>query len=50
MQRFAEHRTTARGLADLLLYDAIVEGEVVPGKRYVEGEFNRVIIIPEREA
>jgi len=30
--------------------DAIVEGEVVPGKRYVEGEFNRVIIIPEREA
>ena len=29
--------------------DAIVEGEVVPGKRYVEGEFNRVIIIPERE-
>ena len=30
--------------------DAIVEGEVVPGKRYVEGEFNRVIVIPEREA
>lgn len=30
--------------------DAIVEGEVVPGKRYVESEFNRVIIIPEREA
>ncbi|MGE3703422.1 MAG: EcoAI/FtnUII family type I restriction enzme subunit R [Hyphomicrobiaceae bacterium] len=29
--------------------DAIVEGEVVPGKRYVENEFNRVIIIPERE-
>ena len=29
--------------------DAIVEGEVVPGKRYVEGEFNRVIVIPERE-
>ena len=29
--------------------DAIVEGEVVPGKRYVESEFNRVIIIPERE-
>ena len=29
--------------------DAIVEGEVVPGKRYVEGDFNRVIIIPERE-
>ena len=30
--------------------DAVVQGEVVPGKRYVEGEFNRVIIIPEREA
>lgn len=30
--------------------DAIVEGEVVPGKRYVEGEFNRLIVIPEREA
>jgi type I restriction enzyme R subunit len=30
--------------------DAIVEGEVVPGKRYVEGEFNRVIEIREREA
>jgi type I restriction enzyme, R subunit len=30
--------------------DAVVEGEVVPGKRYVEGEFNRLIIIPEREA
>lgn len=29
--------------------DAIVEGEVVTGKRYVEGDFNRVIIIPERE-
>jgi type I restriction enzyme R subunit len=29
--------------------DAIIEGEVVPGKRYVESEFNRVIIIPERE-
>jgi type I restriction enzyme R subunit len=29
--------------------DAIVEGEVVAGKRYVENEFNRVIIIPERE-
>ena len=29
--------------------DAIVEGEVMPGKRYVESEFNRVIIIPERE-
>ncbi len=30
--------------------DAIVEGEVVPGKRYVETDFNRVIVIPEREA
>jgi len=30
--------------------DAVVEGEVVPGKRYVESEFNRIIIIPEREA
>lgn len=29
--------------------DAIVEGEVVPGKRYVESDFNKVIIIPERE-
>ncbi|HNR83009.1 type I restriction-modification enzyme R subunit C-terminal domain-containing protein, partial [Ottowia sp.] len=29
--------------------DAVVEGEVVPGKRYVEGEFNRVIVIRERE-
>ena len=29
--------------------DAIVEGEVVPGRRYVEGDFNRVIIIRERE-
>ena len=30
--------------------DAIVEGEVVAGKRYVESEFNRLIVIPEREA
>jgi type I restriction enzyme, R subunit len=30
--------------------DAVVEGEVVPGKRYVESEFNRIIVIPEREA
>ncbi|MCR6663642.1 MAG: DEAD/DEAH box helicase family protein [Luteimonas sp.] len=30
--------------------DAVLEGEVVPGKRYVEGDFNRVIVIPEREA
>jgi type I restriction enzyme, R subunit len=29
--------------------DAVIEGEVVPGRRYVEGDFNRVIIIPERE-
>ncbi|KYK44768.1 restriction endonuclease subunit R [Bradyrhizobium liaoningense] len=29
--------------------DAIVEGEVVPGKRYVESDFNKVIFIPERE-
>lgn len=30
--------------------DAVVAGEVVPGKRYTENEFNRLIIIPEREA
>jgi type I restriction enzyme R subunit len=30
--------------------DAVVEGAVVPGKRYEEGEFNRIIVIPEREA
>lgn len=30
--------------------DAVVEGEVLPGKRYIESEFNRVIVIPEREA
>jgi type I restriction enzyme R subunit len=30
--------------------DAVVEGEVVPGKRYTEDDFNRTIIIPEREA
>ncbi|MCO5119483.1 MAG: DEAD/DEAH box helicase family protein [Burkholderiaceae bacterium] len=29
--------------------DAVVEGEVVPGKRYVEADFNRVIVIRERE-
>ena len=29
MQRFAEHRTTAKGLADLLLYDSIVEDGVM---------------------
>ncbi|MEO8001806.1 MAG: DEAD/DEAH box helicase family protein [Arenimonas sp.] len=30
--------------------DAIIEGEVVPGKRYTESDFNRVIVIREREA
>lgn len=30
--------------------DAVVAGEVEVGKRYVEGDFNRVIVIPEREA
>ena len=30
--------------------DAVVAGEVVAGKRYVEGDFNRIIVIPEREA
>ena len=30
--------------------DSVVAGEVVPGKRYSEGDINRVIIIPEREA
>ena len=30
--------------------DAVVEGEVVPGKRYIESDFNRVIVIPERES
>ena len=30
--------------------DAVVEGEVVAGKRYTESDFNRVIVIPEREA
>jgi len=30
--------------------DAVVAGEVEPGKRYVENEFNRIIVIPEREA
>ncbi|WP_114972238.1 EcoAI/FtnUII family type I restriction enzme subunit R [Rhodoferax ferrireducens] len=30
--------------------DAVVAGEVVAGKRYVESDFNRVIVIPEREA
>ena len=30
--------------------DAVVAGEVVAGKRYVESDFNKIIIIPEREA
>jgi len=30
--------------------DTVIEGEVVEGKRYREGEMNRLIIIPEREA
>lgn len=30
--------------------DVVVEGEVDPKKRYLEEDFNRVIIIPEREA
>ncbi len=30
--------------------DAVVEGEVVTGRHYTEEEFNRTIIIPEREA
>jgi type I restriction enzyme, R subunit len=30
--------------------DAVIEGEVIPGKRYVESDFNRLIVIPEREA
>lgn len=29
--------------------DAVIEGEVERGKRYVEGDFNRVIVIRERE-
>ncbi|MBT3068402.1 EcoAI/FtnUII family type I restriction enzme subunit R [Rhodoferax sp. U11-2br] len=30
--------------------DAVVSGEVEQGRRYVEGEFNKIIVIPEREA
>lgn len=30
--------------------DAVVEGEVVAGKRYTESDFNRLIVIEEREA
>jgi type I restriction enzyme R subunit len=30
--------------------DAVMQGEVVPGKRYTEDDFNRVIVIAEREA
>ena len=29
--------------------DSVIEGEVVQGKRYVEGDFNRAIVIAERE-
>lgn len=29
--------------------DAVIEGEVVAGRRYVENDFNRVIVIRERE-
>jgi type I restriction enzyme R subunit len=29
--------------------DSVIEGEVVQGKRYVEGDFNRVIVIRERD-
>ncbi|MBU1376324.1 MAG: DEAD/DEAH box helicase family protein [Alphaproteobacteria bacterium] len=30
--------------------DSVIEGEVESGRRYTEGDFNRVIEIPEREA
>ncbi|MEY4417276.1 MAG: hypothetical protein RIQ53_4569, partial [Pseudomonadota bacterium] len=30
--------------------DRVMEGEVDLGRRYLEGDFNRVIVIPEREA
>lgn len=30
--------------------DAVVAGAVEQGRRYVEGDFNRIIVIPEREA
>jgi type I restriction enzyme R subunit len=30
--------------------DPVIEGEIVPGKRYTEEDFNRLIVIPEREA
>jgi type I restriction enzyme R subunit len=30
--------------------DSVIKGEVVPGKRYTEEDFNRIIVIPEREA
>lgn len=30
--------------------DTLVEGEIEAGRRYVEGDFNRIIVIPEREA
>ena len=30
--------------------DSVIDGEVEAGKRYTESDFNRIIIIPEREA
>jgi type I restriction enzyme R subunit len=30
--------------------DAVIDGEVEAGKRYTENDFNRIIVIPEREA
>lgn len=30
--------------------DSVIDGEVEAGKRYIESDFNRIIIIPEREA
>jgi len=30
--------------------DSVVAGEVEHGRRYVEGDFNRIIVIPQREA
>jgi type I restriction enzyme, R subunit len=30
--------------------DRLIEGEIETGKRYIEGDFNRSIVIPEREA
>jgi type I restriction enzyme R subunit len=30
--------------------DSVIDGEVEAGKRYTESDFNRIIVIPEREA